>query len=200
LNTPALYIIRHGQTDWNATRRLQGISDVPLNALGRKQAQQSGRLLSGVLENDGLNPSALDWHVSPLERTVVTSNLARSHFEVEIGQMHLDRRLIEISFGNLEGESVPELYASKHIVVQNWLTNRWHQRPADGENYEDVAARLTPLLNGLDRPAVLVSHGGVTRTLRHMLCGAEPEEMLEWLPVQGSVMKISNGRFESFGE
>lgn len=200
MNTPALYVIRHGQTDWNATRRLQGISDVPLNALGRKQAQQSGRLLAALLESDGLNASALDWHVSPLERTVTTSNLARTNFKVEIGKMHLDRRLIEISFGNFEGVSVPDLYANEQIEVQNWLANRWHQRPVGGENYADVAVRLMPLLESLDRPAVFVSHGGVTRTLRHMLCGAEPEEMLEWLPVQGSVMKISNGQFESFGE
>ena len=200
MTTPTLYIVRHGQTDWNASHRLQGVSDVPLNALGKEQAQQSGRLLADLLKNDGLEPSTLDWHVSPLERTVVTSNLARATFETAIGAMHLDQRLIEISFGVYEGESVPELYASKRKSIQNWLANRWHHRPANGENYGDVAERLKLFLSSLDRPTVLVSHGGVTRTLRHILCGAAPEEMLEWLPVQGSVMKISKGTFEAFGE
>ena len=55
---PILYFARHGQTDWNAERRLQGQRDIPLNALGRVQAAQCGTILRGMFARDGVTAAA----------------------------------------------------------------------------------------------------------------------------------------------
>jgi probable phosphoglycerate mutase len=50
---PTIYYIRHGETAWNAQGRLQGVQDVPLNDLGRKQAAHSGSILADLFAHDG---------------------------------------------------------------------------------------------------------------------------------------------------
>src|ERR1043166_5119105 len=50
---PTIYYIRHGETEWNATGRLQGTLDIPLNELGRKQASHAGNVLASLFVRDG---------------------------------------------------------------------------------------------------------------------------------------------------
>ena len=61
---PLVYFVRHGQTDWNAEHRLQGQADVPLNALGRAQAERNGRRLAELIAD----PTGFDFVASPLYR------------------------------------------------------------------------------------------------------------------------------------
>ena len=50
---PAIYYIRHGETAWNAEGRLQGMQDIPLNDLGRRQAAHAGNILADLFARDG---------------------------------------------------------------------------------------------------------------------------------------------------
>ena len=70
----SIYFVRHGQTDWNAEKRLQGQTDIPINARGRAQARRNGRLLAGYLAD----PAALDYVASPLGRTRETMEILRA--------------------------------------------------------------------------------------------------------------------------
>jgi broad specificity phosphatase PhoE len=69
-----IYVIRHGQTDWNAERRLQGQKDIPLNAIGREQARQNGINLAEILKVEAY---PFDFIASPLGRTRATMEIAR---------------------------------------------------------------------------------------------------------------------------
>ena len=91
-NAAEILIIRHGQTDWNAIRRLQGHSDIPLNETGLEQARTLGRLLS---------EEKLD--------AIVSSDLLRAHqTAAEVAKWHslpvlVDQSFRERSYGAFEG-------------------------------------------------------------------------------------------------
>lgn len=70
-----IYVIRHGQTAWNAERRLQGQKDIPMNATGLEQARQNGIALAGIL---GDTVDQFDFVASPLQRTRATMEIMMS--------------------------------------------------------------------------------------------------------------------------
>ena len=69
-----IYLIRHGQTDWNAEGRLQGQADTGLNDTGRAQATRNGEFLAGLVAD----PAAFDFVASPLSRTRETMERVRA--------------------------------------------------------------------------------------------------------------------------
>ena len=87
-----LYLIRHGQTDWNVRAALQGRTDIALNDTGRAQAREARALLQGV-RFDAV-------YSSPLSRAVETAALVSGW---ERGAIQTDERLTEIAFGPWEG-------------------------------------------------------------------------------------------------
>ena len=92
-------MIRHGQTDWNAIRRLQGQKDIPLNDFGRQQAVGNGKLLAQLL---GEQATDFDYVASPLGRTRETMELMRGAMGLDPKAYRTDDRLIEVSFGDWE--------------------------------------------------------------------------------------------------
>ena len=92
MSATRLYLVRHGQTDWNLAGKLQGQTDIPLNETGRQQAKQAKKLL-GNLSFDAV-------YSSPLSRAVVTAQLTSGHPTLQI---ITDVRIKEIAFGQWEG-------------------------------------------------------------------------------------------------
>ena len=72
LGWPELYVVRRGETGWNATGRYQGSTDVPLNDKGRWQAAANAGALRAALDRHGREPADLGWYVSPLSRAIET--------------------------------------------------------------------------------------------------------------------------------
>src|SRR5271167_1245655 len=104
-----LYFIRHGETDWNAERRLQGLRDVPLNALGRKQAAQCSELLRGLFAACGATPQQFAFMSSPLSRARESMEILRAALGVPPSEYTIDPRLAELSFGSWEGLTYKEV-------------------------------------------------------------------------------------------
>jgi probable phosphoglycerate mutase len=191
---PDFYFARHGETDWNREQRYQGSKDIPLNAVGRKQADANGILLRELLERDGVDPASLNWFASPLSRASETMDRMRAAFDIELPPMVKDPRLIEISFGNLEGRLHSEITRELALAPGERDASYWNFRPEQGENYDDVAARLIDFAQVLTRHAVVVAHGGVLRVLRHLVEGAGRSEVLNWPPPQGAIAHFTPGR------
>src|SRR6185436_12281492 len=103
MSRPTLYFVRHGETDWNRERRLQGQHDIPLNPLGRTQAQRCGALLQDLLAKGGLPAANYDYVSSPLGRARETMELMRSIMGLDPAAYRTDARLMEMSFGRWEG-------------------------------------------------------------------------------------------------
>lgn len=192
---PDFYFARHGQTDWNRERRYQGTRDIPLNETGRKQADANGVLLRFLLEEDGVDPASLKWYASPLSRARETMERMRAAFDTPLPEVRYDQRLVEISFGKLEGLLHAEIAREMALAAPGERDESyWHFRPDEGENYDDVAHRLLGFAEELTHHSVIVAHGGVLRVLRHLVEGVERKEVLNWDPPQGVIAHFVGSR------
>jgi broad specificity phosphatase PhoE len=189
--TPTLYFIRHGETDWNAEARLQGQQDVPLNDLGRVQAEEAAtRLRALVPRYEDLNYVA-----SPLGRTRETMERLRRMLGLEPSGYRTDERLKELSFGSWEGLTWRELRARDPHVAARRQQDKWGLVPPDGESYAMLAGRVAPAVAELSRDTVIVSHGGVARVLLALLCNVSRREAPVVDIWQGKVLVIERGAF-----
>jgi uncharacterized phosphatase len=146
----SLYLVRHGETDWNAQRRIQGSTDIPLNATGRMQAETTGALLAHR-DWDGI-------YASPLSRAMETASIIA--MAVGLGRPETIEAIVERNYGVAEG--------------LNWDQIE-RQFPGDApvpgrETHAEVAERVVPALVSLavSRPGeslIVVTHGGVIRSL-----------------------------------
>ena len=194
-NWPELYFIRHGETDWNAEGRYQGSKDIPLNDVGRGQADLNGQLLARILERAGRKATEFSWHASPLGRTRETMQRVRAAFSEPLPDVAFDNRLVEVSFGIYEGRLHTELTASEMAIAGERSADFWFFRPPSGESYEDVAKRVRAFAESeLRGPAIIVAHGGILRVLRRLIEDFPAERTVNWFPPQDSVVHFIDGK------
>jgi probable phosphoglycerate mutase len=186
-----LYYIRHGETDWNAEGRLQGQRDTDLNAKGRVQAADAGRKLRNLVQDLG----SVDFISSPLKRTRQTMEIAREAAGLEPFSYETDDRLKEISFGDWEGLTWPEVEARAPEKAAAREADKWSFPPPDGESYAMLSERVNPFFNALKRDTVVVSHGGVARALLAQLCDVPPERAPHLDIWQGRVIVIQHRKY-----
>ena len=191
---PEIYFVRHGQTEWNAEGRYQGAKDIPLNEVGRGQADLNGGLLRDLLLRSSRRATDFRWYVSPLSRTRETMARIRSRFAPPLPEVTADDRLIEISFGIYEGRLHTELAAGEMTIAGERDQNFWYFRPPEGESYDDLAQRVTSFGNALAGPSIVVAHGGILRVLRHLIEGFPRGEAVNWFPPQDSVFHFIDGK------
>ena len=172
---PIVYFARHGQTDWNAERRLQGQHDIPLNSLGRIQAAQSGRILHELFVREGLVAADFDYVSSPLGRARETMELMRTGLGLDPVQYRTDPRLKEMSFGRWEGHTFAELKDREAEGLAAREKDKWGFVLPGGESYAQLTVRVRDWYESIERDTVVASHGGVCRALIAHL-GIKPTE------------------------
>ncbi|MFT0859363.1 histidine phosphatase family protein [Ancylobacter sp. G4_0304] len=192
MTTRRIFLVRHGETDWNLAGRLQGGQDIPLNDLGREQAADTARVIDRL--SRGALPSV--YVASPLSRAAQTMQILRAELGLPPDDFRREPRLKEINFGRWEGHSWPELRRRDPATLALRDADPWNYVPPGGESYVMLCERVKAALAALDQDAVVVSHGGVVRAILHLLAGMPPDDAVE-LPVrQGAVYLIENGAFE----
>ncbi len=148
-----LALLRHAETDWNAEGRIQGRTDVPLNAAGRAEA---GSWVVPVEMDDYL------WIASPLRRAMETATILTGT------PPPADRRLVEMDWGEWEGRTAVELDAELGDALAANEARGLDLRPPGGESPRLVMDRVRPLLGELaerGKPIMAVSHKGVLRAI-----------------------------------
>ena len=181
---PDLYILRHGQTEWNLLKKYQGQLNSPLTKLGRAQAAMQGEILRAHLSG-----RCLPAYASPLGRAAKTAELALS----PLGQQAKhDSRIKEVYFGEWEGKTYMEVFGSDDIDRSENRFEQYFGSPA-GESYTDIESRCRAFLDDLDGPSIVITHGITSRILRGLWLGLSPETMLD-LPIgQGCVYHLHSG-------
>ncbi len=154
-----LYIIRHGETQWNVQKRLQGTSDTELNEKGITLAKVTGKALMDV--------PFYCCFTSPLKRASETARLVLNGREIPV---YPDERIQEISFGNWEGREAALLPPS---MLDNFFhhTERY-QAPEGGEELSQICARTKAFWEDItsreelqDKTILIASHGCAVRAL-----------------------------------
>jgi probable phosphoglycerate mutase len=188
-------MIRHGQTDWNAEGRMQGQKDIGLNDIGRQQASENGRKLAQIL---GDRAGDFDFVSSPLGRTRDTMERVRAAMGLEPGRYRMDERLKELSFGDWEGSTLPELAKVSPERVEERARQKWGFIPPgdDAESYEILSWRIGAWLNSVERQTVCVSHGGVIRSCFRLIGDVTEDEACEMNIPQDRILKIDRDRRE----
>ncbi len=185
-----LYFVRHGETDWNAQQRYQGQHDIPLNDRGRQQALRNGETLKAAIED----LTALDFVASPLQRTHETMLIIRRALGLGMDGVQFDDRLREMSYGHWEGQLLSDLPHVDPEGVALRAADTWNWQPRGGESYQDLSGRVGAWINSITRDTIAVSHGGVSRALRHLVLGTARSEVPR-LPVpQDRIIVIRDGQ------
>ena len=158
----SLLLLRHGQSEWNAVRRWQGLADSPLNDLGRRQATAASVALAAT---DHRFQSL--WS-SPLARAAETGDIVAGH--LGLGDVQVDHRLSEADAGEWEGMTPDEI----DVAYPGFLAD--HRRPPTFESSDRVVERATAALVEIAQRSspglgsvIVTTHSGVIRTIvRHL--------------------------------
>jgi broad specificity phosphatase PhoE len=186
-----IYLVRHGETVWNAAGRFQGAHDSALTERGREQAAAVGRVLAATL---GDRAAPLVAHVSPRGRTQETAAILSRHVALELRE---EPRLAEVSLGCWEGLTEYEIEVEYPGVRAGTTAFDWYFRSPDGERLEAARARVAAWLAEVRGPMLAVSHGLVGRIVRGVFLGLTDEAMLE-LPIpQHTVYALVDGPVRS---
>ena len=170
--THPFYLIRHGQTDWNAEGRFQGSVDIPLNDTGRAQAKRNGVMFKAEL------PNIEGWRFvsSPLSRARETMEIVRAGAGLDPADYELEPMLREVSYGDWERHTIEELSLTDPKGIAARATDKWGFVPPNGESYMILAGRIRAFLSSLDGPTIITAHGGVLRSIYYLIGDMEPEE------------------------
>lgn len=185
-----LFLVRHGETDWNREGRLQGGQDIPLNALGRMQAEEAGNRLRALSPDF----ARLDYVSSPMERARDTMTILRRELGLPPDDFRIDERLRELTFGAWEGFTWREIRKSERELAQARERDKWGFVPPGGESYRMLAERVRPALEALAPDTVLVSHGGVARAVLALIGAVDTIEAARVEIWQGKILVVEGGK------
>lgn len=183
-----LYLVRHGETDWNREARYQGQADIPLNDTGRAQAARNGAAIRALLPTI----SDAEFVSSPLSRARETMEIIRAALALPPKVYRTDPQLIELHYGHWEGQLASKLPETDPEGLNGKNDDPFGWRPRGGESYSDLMERTTRWLASLDRDTLAVTHGGVSRVARGALLGLD-RQLVPYLEVPQDQILVLSG-------
>jgi broad specificity phosphatase PhoE len=183
-----IFLVRHGETEWNRARRYQGWSDSALTARGVAQAAAIGQRLRALPE-----AAAAEIVASPIGRArrtaeIIAEGLGRT------APLRFDDRLREISLGSWDGLGRADIRTRLGAKFEEF---EWYFHTPDGESYDGFAGRIAEWLREVgDGPVIAVSHGVVTRVLRGLYAGLPRADALCLHVPQDCIFRLAGGTIE----
>ncbi|MBS1301599.1 histidine phosphatase family protein [Loktanella sp. SALINAS62] len=179
---PDLYILRHGETLWNAEGRMQGHLNSPLSPRGLAQAARQADIMASR------DLPGFACYASPLGRAVQTAALVLGPLVTTI---RTDDRLMEIDVGAWAGLLRRDLVTGELVEGPDGDVSIYARAP--GEGMDALFLRARAFLDDLDGPAVLVCHGIISRVLRVIVLGLDRDALADLPGGQGNVFYLSQG-------
>ena len=173
----SIYLLRHGQTQWNKVGFIQGRYDVPLNEEGIRQAEEARKKFEGI---------QIDYcFSSPLKRAKQTAEIALASRNIEIKE---DDRLVEMAYGVFEGQPCK---LGEFQYQRRQLPSRFK----NGENYFDVVHRAYSFLDEVvslskDHNILIVCHGAIGRAIKsYFLSSSTNDAFIDTICPNGGIEK-----------
>ena len=179
-----IVLIRHGETDWNTETRIQGHTDIPLNAKGKWQAQRVG----AALAEEGL-------------QAVYSSDLQRAHATAQaVAQacglpLQVSTRLRERAFGRFEGRTFVEIESEWPEAAQRWRLRDPSFGPPGGESLQVFYERCVQAVHDLaaaheGQAVAMVAHGGVLDCLYRAATGQALNAPRTWVMANAGINRL----------
>ncbi len=186
-----LYLVRHGETEWNRAGRMQGGLDSPLTERGRDQARQVGLLLRGLIDD----PSACTMIVSPLGRARQTAGIIAEAMGIPAERFAVNLLVREVTWGDWNGLTREEIIAADPEHWQRFREQHWTVAAPGGESWVEMSERARQWLEQVKalETVLLVSHGAFGRAVRGRYVAASPEETMAMPEPQDAVFRLSQG-------
>lgn len=185
-----IYLLRHGQTDYNAEGRLQGQMESTLTALGEAQV----RAMAQVLKREIPDPAGWRILASPLRRTRQSAAIVSEALGLPV---EIAPPLIEVGCGQWEGRLYADVRAEH---PEDFNARDWFFRAPGGERFEDMAGRIDPWFASLppkpDRRLILVAHGISGVMVRRAYLGLTREQAFDLDTPQDALFRLSGGAME----
>jgi alpha-ribazole phosphatase/probable phosphoglycerate mutase len=162
-----IYLVRHGETEWNASLKYQGQTDVPLSEVGRKQAVLLGKRLAAS-KFDG-------FYASDLTRAYETAEIISTYHNQQIKRIPALR---EINFGLWEGLDYKEIRGKYPEEIKQWWNEPLLARIPGGETMDEMINRTITALRTIVEShskgnIAVISHGGVIRSIVGTILGMD---------------------------
>jgi broad specificity phosphatase PhoE len=177
-----LFLIRHGETDWNVEGRYQGQANPPLNERGLLQANELGEKLASV------NLNLL--YTSPLLRSEQTAKVISRKLAIPLYE---DERLMEINQGEWQTRLRSEIEALYPDLFRRWEIEPWEVTPPGGESLKQVQQRVLAAIDDLlqnhtGKRIGIVSHRIPIALIKMRFQGLDPDVV--------RLLKLSNAYYE----
>ena len=177
-----LLLVRHGQSEWNPARRLQGQADIGLSQLGKSQADALRPVIEGIRPCRPIS--------SDLQRASETAQC------ISVTEAKLTHAMRKIDVGNWTGRTIEDIRDEDETAYQAWRAGT--AAPSGGESWESFVARVSNAIeqerSAPCRNLLVVFHGGVIRALLQYFVGLDPAHIIPVAPASLSAVRLGNGK------
>lgn len=189
-----LYLIRHGQTDWNKEKMIQGVlNNIPLNVTGTKQAKALSKRMKDEYQVDVI-------YASTAKRAQQTAEEINANFNVGL---HINANLNEVDFGAFSGHSIHDIenkfsdYFSKfrHFIMTNRKEDTPRPTLPNGESIQQIEKRVTEFVNSIlknntGKHVAVVSHGSFLKCMMTYFSGGSLHNYMPYWVENASISVV----------
>ena len=182
-----IFLVRHGETDWNLKGKIQGNTDIELNKTGIKQAYE---LSNKMLEK---NYKFSKIYSSPQKRALQTAKILSENTNIEC--IVVDK-LKEMNLGKWEGLAWSEVRENYPLEYKEWFVKRRYTKTPNGESYEEMLERvldsLYKIIDDNSDNIVIVTHSAVIMSLQCYITNTDFDKMTKFRTDNASILEIDS--------
>lgn len=180
-----IYLVRHGESTANISKRFCGITDVELSDAGKIQAIEAALNLKGEY--------ITNIYSSPLIRAYETAKVISEQININVKTVDCLR---EVNFGIFENMTWDEMLNSYKDETDNWIKLGYDYKFPEGESYGDIIDRIADFIENIEDNSVIVSHFGIIQGILLCLHIADPSSIWNYHISNCDIIAINNKKIE----